>query len=151
QIRARVAAGQKPYLARRAVIPPFCLFAASVRAIVKVLGPLPLGDVAFRPRARRSAVMKFPDRAGAAVGTVGLEGHGGDVRFWILDFGFFKGGCAAGRWSRTLEKREVLVDFPGGDLAVVGFPFAGFQLDELVGDHSQARADDAVAFELIEG
>src|SRR5262245_44962342 len=93
--------------------------------------------------------MKFPDRAGTAVRAVELKGHGGDFGFWISDFGSLA-ASAPQVDSRILEEGKVLIDFPRRDLAVVGFPFAGLQLDEFVGNHSQPRADDAVIFELSE-
>lgn len=38
--------------------------------------------------------------------------------------------------SRSLERSQILLDFPRRDLLVVALPFAGFQFDEVVGDDS---------------
>src|SRR6516162_722292 len=48
------------------------------------------------------------------------------------------------------KEREVLIDFPGRDLAVVRLPFAGLELDEFFGDHPQPRADDGIRFQFVD-
>ena len=136
------------------MIPPFRLLAAQIGSIVEILGPLPFGEISFRSLSRRPAVVKFPDRSRAALGTVKLKGH--EEHSCNLDFGlgnsdFERGGAwPLGDAAWHLKEREVLIDFPGRDLPVIGLPFAGLELDEFVGNHSQSRANHGIAFEFVE-
>src|SRR5262249_46648713 len=134
-------------------------FAAQVGTIVEILGPLPIGDGligCLGAFPRRSAVMKFPDRPCAAVGTIELKRHE-DSLIAGLTSALSTGHSASPRGytrvnsaSGPSKERQILIHFPGRHLAVIAFPLAALQFDEFIGNHAQAGTDDGVALQFVD-